>query len=645
MYVSGRGRLVRRLDFKAMNEIGMEPQGSGSETSEDLLKSVAKSTRSTRSKVSRKSSKSRRSAKGKKAVKKVKNQNITTVTNATETAEEDTDSRIGDFDGEESDIVSLGSATSKVARIDQEMESLAPSAGELYNQYKCDIGDQERLEDADLPENLQDDTVYEETLAVHKKQLAATTEREKKSLRRVELDEMRDEIIVRRERGKKAEWEINMKANRRLIEHNERELQREREKLQVEQTLCEQALAKAQLKQQHTLLMGSSGQQVVPTISGTMATKSAIKRAKSATKGTAAKEQQTRDWVSVHSGSVTQERSAHDDNAMIDRLQHKAQRLIEQQQSSRKRAQERNKPPEQLPVITSRTKASIGSCPKPGIPHLRKLGLLPDKAGLTVPEPEIVVDDLEDDEDILLQDIMDNPGKNPLKVTTNFEFDNEKLEDCACNIVPNQGKLKSGKYAKSSVKVVKQETWPHNAVSRKYVKRNTFENMEFETFVAGETKTIYSMLSTSNIATNNSTVKEGLGRLRVLTLISHWLCKSKNWGLLKGLYESIIEDVETGEGPWADDYSGYETMVHNTPTSNTSTVMTTVTDRPQKKSPDIYWCKLYQQGRCEQSSPHMAVIRQDDGPVPVLHICAACWGIQKRRKEHPECDPTCPAKK
>ena len=48
--------------------------------------------------------------------------------------------------------------------------------------------------------------------------------------------------------------------------------------------------------------------------------------------------------------------------------------------------------------------------------------------------------------------------------------------------------------------------------------------MDYETFVAGEVKIIYSMY--------NQDMEEALSRTRVLMLIAHWMCKCRDWVLL-----------------------------------------------------------------------------------------------------------------
>ena len=101
-----------------------------------------------------------------------------------------------------------------------------------------------------------------------------------------------------------------------------------------------------------------------------------------------------------------------------------------------------------------------------------------------------------------------------------------------------------------------------------------------------------------------------------------------------------MEDIESGESLWQDDFSSYETMIPN----SVAVVNTLVSENKAKKT-DIYWCKAYQTGGCDLQSPHMAVLKTDNPPVPVLHICASCWNQHKKRREHPETDPMCLAKK
>ena len=120
--------------------------------------------------------------------------------------------------------------------------------------------------------------------------------------------------------------------------------------------------------------------------------------------------------------------------------------------------------------------------------------------------------------------------------------------------------------------------------------------------------------------------------------------RPKNWSLVWSLYESIMEEIELGE--WMDDFTGYETML---PSAGGGGSLMTVSGSSggdsvkSRKSFEVYWCKMFQSGACDQGSPHMAQIKPDEPAVPVLHICAYCWTNFKKHKDHMECD--CAAKK
>ena len=82
-------------------------------------------------------------------------------------------------------------------------------------------------------------------------------------------------------------------------------------------------------------------------------------------------------------------------------------------------------------------------------------------------------------------------------------------------------------------------------------RRTTFENMDFELFVAGETR----------ILANMKDPMEKQGRLQVLCKLAHWLCKHRNWNTVRGLFEVILESIEMGESEWTDNFDHFETMI------------------------------------------------------------------------------------
>ena len=205
-----------------------------------------------------------------------------------------------------------------------------------------------------------------------------------------------------------------------------------------------------------------------------------------------------------------------------------------------------------------------------------------------------------------------------------------------CDKDNDKGK-KSGKFVKSNVKLKKQEQWPHTCIIRKYLKRPTFENLDFEGFVAGE----------SHIIDTMENKEEAAGRLRVLCKIAHWYCRCKDWNTIRGLYEGIIDSIELGEASWLDDFSHFETMVpcpvhHQQEGKNAST---STPEQDKKRTGDkleVYWCKNYNKGTCNEKSPHMAILKSDQPEIPVVHICAFCYQKENIRQPHSEAE--CPKK-
>ena len=82
--------------------------------------------------------------------------------------EDGTDSRADDFDSEEDGSVGL---SSKLQDLQQKIDDLQPSLAQKYNEYKVAQGMQDRLEDAELPDDIGDDRVFEDWKWLHQDQL------------------------------------------------------------------------------------------------------------------------------------------------------------------------------------------------------------------------------------------------------------------------------------------------------------------------------------------------------------------------------------------------------------------------------------------------------------------------------------------
>ena len=599
--VTSRGRTVQQQDYRKL--AGMEDEV-----------------------VSRKSEKSNKTVKS--STKSARGKNKKSKENVTCTSE--VDSRAGDFDDEvnsEASVLSVGSDAGRLKKLEKELEVNNVTFGEKYNEYKVDQGLQVRLEDTEMPEDLESEIVYEECKTQNAQQLTASKDREARAERTLEILNIREEIISARERSKKLEWEVEIKKKKAELQLNQMILDQKRQRQEMAQLL---EMERQQMNEFQIL----TEREKTPQNGGNL-----LKNLNSVTIGlndnmviddTIGVNARVADWVSSHSqGSVAPQvlsttQTLHNrphislnmGNANI--IQQKAMRMIERKKKSRvEETAGRN-------ALGFASEKIVSTCPLQGIDHLKKLELVPEGFGVNTQAEEHSVD----------MQSMQRKSKltDPLLLQPEFNMAlDDKNKECGCNSV--KANIKSSKYAKSNLNIKRQEIWPHTAVSKRYTKRTNFDSLDFESFVAGESKIIYSMFGMEDI--NNA-----LGRLRVLTLVAHWLCKNRHWPTVRTQYEAIIEEIELGEKEWTDDFSSNEMMLLVQTGEGHQGV---VVGEKTKKTNEVYWCKLFQVGGCDKSSPHMAQLKPDDMPVPVVHMCAFCWINNKKKMDHGEAE--CAAKK
>ena len=299
----------------------------------------------------------------------------------------------------------------------------------------------------------------------------------------------------------------------------------------------------------------------------------------------------------------------------VQEVQQRAEAIIQRKKKERRERQEK------------KAIAQLATGPTTGVQHLHRLNLVPEDFGR-----RSLHTDTETEEEMEWY-TRRGQGKNS-KLDEHF-VDNITGGSGECSNCQNISKIKvkSGKFARVSTNLQRQEEWPHNAVSKKYAKRATFDTLEYDAFVAGEVKIIQKMFKQEDM--------EATGRLQVLNLVAHWMCRTKNWGVVKSLYEAIMEEVEMGDETWNSDFTSYEMMLPSPMAVSASQALNS--NKEVKRNTEVYWCKGYQTNNCEKSSPHLAQIKPDEPMVQVLHICAFCWGNYHKKKEHMEVE--CSAKK
>ena len=460
-------------------------------------------------------------------------------------------------------------------------------------------------------------------IVAHEEQLRQVEVREAKLEKILKLTDLKNRIARSRDRAAAIEWDIKMAEKRAILEKHKDEINMKREEQDLERALADQQEELINLRASATATQGSvMGENPQPLID---------RETPHSTAGSL-------HWQQLQ--AQVQQAKKPTPNTLTD-VQTRARELMSEHAKKLNAAKKGGKPgtPSGAPPSTA---------PLTGWQHLHQLNIATQEAMQAAGQPTSSVSEAYTGKTAI--------PTNPLRVDTSFPFDSiksdggqavkpQEISIMACS---KDTKVKSGKFAKSHVELIRQEVWPHTAVSKKYVKRGTFDNLDFDAFVAGEAKIVYSMLQKSP-----TEASRGMGRLRVLVLVAHWFCRSKNWPTIRAMYENIIEEVEQGDSDWTDDFSGHETMLpsimmqqqHNSNTFASSATGRKSEEDKKSRNIEIYWCKGFQTGTCELSSPHMAQVRPDEPQVPVIHICASCWNVHKKKREHPEGDPSCPTKK
>ena len=581
----------------------------------------------------RRSTRSNKSGASKKFMKEVgKDKSVT-----------DVDSCKGDF----------GLDESEEDRLQSEIECLAPTLAQRYSEQKIAEGTLQRLEDSQLPEDLEDNTVFDECKKEHLEQKKASYDRECRAKRRLELIKIREEITRSKDRAVQDEWAAEVMEKQRMLDQNRWLLKKKQQELDLKYEEKRQVEEFNRLEQEGRQ-MDDKGQTPnnrehdkhgrwplqmagVNECSGTQ-DYTGMRRSRrphtvTNTMGSAA-DARVEDWLNKH--------SEWDNGEDLNDLERRAQQIMKQKQQSKpawKSNKEKLKAWETPRQETDTTSEEDVPFVTKGVSHLKRLGLVPGGFGHRAEKEE---DRSEDMAQLRAGTgrktqftCLNKELRNPLQVDTGFDYNVEQCdmaEPAPCGCAGAKPKVKTSKYAKSNINLVRQEVWPHTAVSKKYLKRTSLDPMDFESFVAGESKIIHAMLTQGD--------SNGIGRLRVLMMIAHWQGKVRNWAVIRSLYEGIIEEVEMGEREWSDNFSGYETML---PSMNVPYVQEATVQRNNKKTHEVYWCKPFQTNACELNPPHMSQIKPEEPAVPVLHICAYCWTNYKKRKEHMEID--CIAKK
>ena len=195
-------------------------------------------------------------------------------------------------------------------------------------------------------------------------------------------------------------------------------------------------------------------------------------------------------------------------------------------------------------------------------------------------------------------------------------------------------KMKSGMLEKSTMNIRQKQVWPQKNLGEDWAEDELdFKQLRFEHLVAGETRTIETCTEPAQI----------LGRLQLLRWIAYLKLRGYEWSMLRKMCAAILTSIETGENTWETNFDRFETMLYRRLVAEIPRQKQD-RDRPQDKR--IWYCRDYNKGGCNKSSPHAAWFGSGQSAIKrqVVHICAPCFLRNKASNEHPEGHAECPSR-
>ena len=196
-------------------------------------------------------------------------------------------------------------------------------------------------------------------------------------------------------------------------------------------------------------------------------------------------------------------------------------------------------------------------------------------------------------------------------------------------------KVKSGFLDKPRSQVITKQKWPHMNQNPRYVTSPlTFNQLNFCQFVGGEVRTVLRAEDWDEIT----------GRLRMLSKIAYLYDQCRDWERARNVYFTIVSSIEEGESIWDNSFGHYDIMcppkqeeggAHYRFDNKTQQAKT----KPKKE----FYCKEFQKGECDMTSPHRSWIRNNYEMVE--HFCFPCFKVRLGKLNHSPVAENCPNKK
>ncbi|XP_015780678.1 PREDICTED: uncharacterized protein LOC107358583 [Acropora digitifera] len=186
-------------------------------------------------------------------------------------------------------------------------------------------------------------------------------------------------------------------------------------------------------------------------------------------------------------------------------------------------------------------------------------------------------------------------------------------------------KLRSGKTAKLTSRVIVPRLWPHNYLSLAYVSKDrNYDELTLAEFAAGYA----SILQLKTLPLDERTAR--LDHFVVLM----YLVTQFAWPAVGEFHAAVLFEIECGRARWGDSFAHLESRLLRAtgkPVSNTS---------PLRQSNAVLFCRDFQTGKCTHTKDHYGMIRNERKWLQ--HICAKCWTSSRTIARHTEFSDNCP---
>ena len=135
------------------------------------------------------------------------------------------------------------------------------------------------------------------------------------------------------------------------------------------------------------------------------------------------------------------------------------------------------------------------------------------------------------------------------------KFNRQSHEEGRCDSCQEECKhhKKSGMLDKATTNIQHKEIWPQKNLLEDWADEDMeFRHMQFEHYVAGESRTIEMGTEPAQI----------LGRLRLLRRMAYAKLRGYEWPLIRKMYAAILRSIETKEHTWDSNFDRFEAILY-----------------------------------------------------------------------------------